>query len=624
MPPPDTHPANEQGDIDLIFHVKEKRTGNVNFGASVGQGTGVGGFIGFDQPNLFGECKKGSLQWQFGQYIRDFSLSYTDPRIKQSNVSGTVSRTTSCRASSFATSVSRTPAAASCSSASRCRTRSDDALLHELRRRAGELRRRRARLDDQLQRLLPVDASGSRSTTIRDSACRSRYAGTHENVALQLNGGPLGRQCVVPAADDGDAYLFHAGDVRQAAWAPSRWRWCWDSPRAPARCSANPGPFFVSQAFSLGGVQYGNPLRGYEEFSITPQGYLPNADQFQAQRSSFGNAYYTSTAELGPARESAALPRCVLRRRQHLGAPARLRSDAALSRCRLRGVARHSAGSAGRRPRLRVRSHGRAGAKGSQVAGSFQVRSDLLIGVSMRSMLRATAIALVVHGGGWRRAGARQPLQDRVREYPGADGGRPGPRRGRVDAAEGGRGVPRADHEDAGFDQRAAREVPEGRADAERDRQGHAPEGASRRSRRSCRRQQLKFQQQFAQRQTEVMAPITDVVKKVLDDIRTEDGYAMILVERSADDEHRVGGQEPRHHRSRRVAPARRRRRRRSRPRTPKKAGAPAAPAGVTRPPASRRRSDRRESSRESHEAAAVRAASLSPPPLLRRRWADG
>jgi len=61
----------------------------------------------------------------------------------------------------------------------------------------------------------------------------------------------------------------------------------------------NPGPFFVSQAFSLGGVQYGNPLRGYEEFSITPKGYLPNADQFQAQRSSFGNAYYTSTVELG-------------------------------------------------------------------------------------------------------------------------------------------------------------------------------------------------------------------------------------------------------------------------------------------------------------------------------------
>ena len=33
-------PANDQGDVDIIFHVKEKRTGNVNFGASVGQGAG--------------------------------------------------------------------------------------------------------------------------------------------------------------------------------------------------------------------------------------------------------------------------------------------------------------------------------------------------------------------------------------------------------------------------------------------------------------------------------------------------------------------------------------------------------------------------------------------------------
>jgi outer membrane protein len=40
---------------------------------------------------------------------------------------------------------------------------------------------------------------------------------------------------------------------------------------------------------------------------------------------------------------------------------------------------------------------------------------------------------------------------------------------------------------------------------------------------------QLKFQQQFAQHQNEVMAPVTDVVKKVLDDIRAEDGYALIL-----------------------------------------------------------------------------------------------
>ena len=40
---------------------------------------------------------------------------------------------------------------------------------------------------------------------------------------------------------------------------------------------------------------------------------------------------------------------------------------------------------------------------------------------------------------------------------------------------------------------------------------------------------QLKLQQAWQGRQTEVMAPITDLVKTVLDAIRTEEGYAMIL-----------------------------------------------------------------------------------------------
>ena len=38
LPAPDTKTANDNGDVDVIFRVKEKRTGNVNFGASVGQG----------------------------------------------------------------------------------------------------------------------------------------------------------------------------------------------------------------------------------------------------------------------------------------------------------------------------------------------------------------------------------------------------------------------------------------------------------------------------------------------------------------------------------------------------------------------------------------------------------
>jgi outer membrane protein len=39
----------------------------------------------------------------------------------------------------------------------------------------------------------------------------------------------------------------------------------------------------------------------------------------------------------------------------------------------------------------------------------------------------------------------------------------------------------------------------------------------------------LKYQQQYQQRTGEVMAPIQEAVRKVLDDIRGEDGYALIL-----------------------------------------------------------------------------------------------
>ena len=40
---------------------------------------------------------------------------------------------------------------------------------------------------------------------------------------------------------------------------------------------------------------------------------------------------------------------------------------------------------------------------------------------------------------------------------------------------------------------------------------------------------QLQLQQQFAARQTELMAPIRESVMKVLDDIRVEDGFAIIF-----------------------------------------------------------------------------------------------
>jgi outer membrane protein insertion porin family len=61
----------------------------------------------------------------------------------------------------------------------------------------------------------------------------------------------------------------------------------------------NTGAFFYSQEFALGGVQFGERLRGYEEFSITPAGYVTGTSTYNATRGSFGKAFFASTAELG-------------------------------------------------------------------------------------------------------------------------------------------------------------------------------------------------------------------------------------------------------------------------------------------------------------------------------------
>lgn len=297
MPPPDTRPANEQGDIDLIFHTKEKRTGNVNFGASVGQGTGVGGFVGFDQPNLFGECKRGSLQWQFGQYISDFNLSYTDPRIRQSNTSGSISLYK--QRSRF---VIR--------DIGQSNTEGGQVqfgfLLPNSRYTRFYLSYGGEKVSYGSEGLVStINCNGCFRSTVgltldHDTRLGQPFPvqGVHEDVALQLNGGPLGGT---------SSFQRLTTEMRSYSTLATFGKGIGPEPMAmvlglSARAGAlfgDPGPFFVSQAFSLGGVQYGNPLRGYEEFSITPNGYLPNADQFQAQRSSFGNAYYTSTVELG-------------------------------------------------------------------------------------------------------------------------------------------------------------------------------------------------------------------------------------------------------------------------------------------------------------------------------------
>lgn len=301
IPPPDQRRVNEQGDIDLIFRVKEKRTGNVNFGASMGQGTGFGGFIGLDQPNLFGLCKRGALQWQFGRYFNDFNLTYTDPRIRQSQVSGSVT-------------LYRTMARYYIADLGRSlRTGGQlqvgfpvpfDLWTRLFLSYAGEgVKFGSSGLLGETQALYGNNSfrSSLGLTLTRDTRVGTPFptGGGSQSLGVSFTGGPLGgtssfqrytteTSAYVPIAQIGGT---RPGQQPMVAVAGL-------STRAGAVLGST-GPFFFSQEFALGGVQYGERLRGYEEFSITPDGYLIGTSTYNAQRSSFGKAFFATTAEVG-------------------------------------------------------------------------------------------------------------------------------------------------------------------------------------------------------------------------------------------------------------------------------------------------------------------------------------
>ncbi|HEU5262273.1 MAG TPA: outer membrane protein assembly factor BamA [Gemmatimonadales bacterium] len=296
LPFPDTRPANDQGDVDVVFRVTEKRTGNINFGASLGQGTGLGGFLGLDEPNLFGQGKRGRFQWQFGKNINDFDLTFTDPAVRDSRISATAN-------------VHNT----------RLRYTIQD--LGQLRRRGGSLQLgfpvfndRYTRLfvsygiDDQTftgssQSLASLSCSNCVRSTFGVSILRDTRidlpfatAGTMHQVGLSQSGGPLG-----------GSGNFQRLDLEGRWYAPLG--------QLGGRASASPVRFvmglstrsgfvfgtapFIDQLFTMGGTQYGIPLRGYDEFSVTPNGFDATARVGSARASAFGKSYFLMTGEVG-------------------------------------------------------------------------------------------------------------------------------------------------------------------------------------------------------------------------------------------------------------------------------------------------------------------------------------
>jgi outer membrane protein insertion porin family len=299
LPSPDVKPAANGQDVDVVFRVEERRTGNINFGASLGQGTGVGGFLGLEEPNLFGRGKRGKLQWQFGKNINDFTLSYTDPAIRESRISGTLSLFDS-------------------------RARYTIGDLGRRKQTGGSFQLGFPFLGSRYTRLFAsysyqrvrytegsVDLrarfscnSCSRSTIgssiLRDTRVGLPFAvgGSLTNVSAELNGGILGGTGNYRKVDLEGRWYAPLGTMGGGGQLGAGVQFVLGLSAKSGFIFGDAGPFFT-ELYSLGGVQYGIPLRGYDEFSITPNGFDPGASGSQASPDAFGKSYAAFTVEAG-------------------------------------------------------------------------------------------------------------------------------------------------------------------------------------------------------------------------------------------------------------------------------------------------------------------------------------
>lgn len=296
MPFPDITPL-DNGDVDITFNVVEKQTGSINFGTSVGGGVGLSGFIGYEQPNLFGQAKSGTLRWDFGRYLNSFELAYTDPALFQSQVSGTLS------------------------------------LFNSRDRFFQFTSGRRRRIGSNLRVGLPW--RGSRYTRVfvgygisrtkyelfndvddtslfgRPPGVQSQFSvgvtratldhplfptlGSRQNINIEQNGGILGGDGnFTRVLGDGTWWVPvgrlggdpAGGGVRFALGLTLR--------GGAVFGDAGAFPF---DRFWMGGVQFGQNLRGYDETSITPLGYFPERSGGISDIDRLGDAFFSLTAE---------------------------------------------------------------------------------------------------------------------------------------------------------------------------------------------------------------------------------------------------------------------------------------------------------------------------------------
>jgi outer membrane protein insertion porin family len=260
---------------------------------------GLAGFVGYEQPNLFGRAKSGRFRWLFGSRTNDIEVAYTDPSIFGSRNSAGISLRSARDQFSYLGLGRRRQTGGSLSFGtpfwgSRWTRFTVRYALFRDEYDSGE-----GELDLEQRELLGVGTRSSIQFQLsRDTRNHPLFptSGSRNSAAIEFTGGFLG--------GDGNYRKI----TFESSWHTPIARLVSDPMRTPIDLTLGVGlvggfiegnnPFYLERFFA-GGVRYGPKLRGYDELTITPDGHVPREASGFSQLDRVGEAYFILNASVG-------------------------------------------------------------------------------------------------------------------------------------------------------------------------------------------------------------------------------------------------------------------------------------------------------------------------------------
>lgn len=283
--------------IDVIFEVAEKQTGSINFGTSLGGSLGLMGFLGYDEPNLFGQAKSGHLRWEFGRYSNNFEASYSDPTIRDSFLSGGISLFSSTdRFFTFNQGRRhRTGASLRLGIPMPTDRFSRLSLGYSLSRTSYQ------NFEEEQENIFSLPPGVQSTVTLsldRNALDHPMFPtiGSRQSVEAAFSGGVFGGDGDFQKYNLTGAWYVPVGSLGGSAPGARPIRFTLGL-QAEAGALFGDASRFPFDRFWMGGVQFGRPLRGYDETTITPSGYIPRDAAGVSLDERFGDAYMRLSAE---------------------------------------------------------------------------------------------------------------------------------------------------------------------------------------------------------------------------------------------------------------------------------------------------------------------------------------